>query len=308
MIPVYGHIAANKRRTILLFLLFGLLFVGLGYGIGYWLGEPWLGIALAGLVFVVVLLTTYFGGQNVVAAMAGAHPVSKEEEPYLYHVVEGLSIAAGRPMPRIYIIETDVPNAFAAGRNPQQSLIAVTRGLLKRLNRLELEGVIAHEMAHIHNYDVLIATVAIVMAGTVIFVTEMLRRSLWWSGPRHRSSSSRGRGQGQGQGQVPALILVLVLSILAPLFAQLLRFAISREREFLADSTAAEFTGYPEGLASALEKIAAEQVPQSPIDREPLQGLYIVSPSLGVRAEDRLSVLFSTHPPIAERIRRLREM
>ncbi len=302
MDPIYGRIAANKRRTFFLFFLYALLFGAIGYFIGIYIGDPVVGIIMAGIIFVVLFLVSYYSGQNVVTKMAGAREVSKQEEPYLYNTVEALSIASGKPMPKIYIIETEVPNAFAAGRNPDNAIIAVTRGLMNRLDRQELEGVIAHEMAHINNYDVLLATVAIVLAGTIVFVSVIARRMMLFGG------MGRGGGRRGGQGQIIMLLILLIVAILAPIFAQLLKFAISRQREYLADATAANFTGYPEGLASALEKITDQQVKNSPIENRALEGLYIVNPSLGARSGSRQSALFSTHPPAEERIKRLRAM
>ncbi len=301
MDPIYGRIAANKRRTFFLFFLYAVLFVGIGYFAGIYLGDPIIGIVIAVIVFTVLFLISFFKGQSVVTSMAGAKEVSKQQEPFLYNTVEALSIAAGKPVPKIYIIETDVPNAFAAGRNPDNAIIAVTRGLMKRLDRQELEGVIAHEMAHINNYDVLLATVAIVLAGTIIFVSVIARRMIFFGGMGRGSRKS-------GQGQLIAFAVLIVLAILAPIFAQLLRFAISRQREYLADATAADFTGYPEGLASALEKITNQQVKNSSIENSALNGLYIVNPSLGARQSNRANALFSTHPPAAERVKRLRAM
>jgi heat shock protein HtpX len=299
LMPVYGHIKANQRRTFFLFFFFALLFLGVGYVLGLYLGNPYSGIIAAAVIAIFVLLISYFAGQNVVASMAGARPVGKEEEPYLYHTVEGLSIAAGIPTPPVYVIETDIPNAFAAGRKPDKAIVAVTRGLLNRLDRLELEGVLAHELSHIRNYDVLIATMAIVLAGTIVFVSEMARRSLWYGG------RTTGRKKDSGGGQAIVMLVVIVLAILAPIFARILQFAISREREYLADAAAAELTGYPEGLASALEKIAGRQVKDGPLDKQALQGLYIVNPALG---RGTASSLFATHPPLEKRIQRLREM
>ena len=302
MVPVYGHIAANKRRTFFLFFLFALLFAAMGYVLGLYIGEPLIGFILAGIILTILILISYYGGQSVVTTMAGARPASRDREPYLFNTVEALSIAAGRPVPKLYIIETDVPNAFAAGRNPKHAVIAVTRGLLNRLDRLELEGVIAHEMAHINNYDILLATVAMVLAGTIVFISYGLRRAFWFGG------RGGGRRRGGGQTQLIALLVLILLAVLAPLFAQLLKFAISRQREFLADATAADFTGYPEGLAGALEKITSAQVPDSAINNQALQGLYIVNPALGTKGAQRASTLFSTHPSTAERISRLRTM
>ncbi len=266
------------------------------------MGDPLIGIIICTVILLIIFLISFFGGQSIVTAMAGAKEVSRQQEPFLHNTVEALSIAAGKPVPKLYIIETDVPNAFAAGRNPENAIIAVTRGLLNRLNRQELEGVIAHEMAHINNYDVLLATVAIVLAGTVVYISFIARRSLFFGGMR-RSRSGRG-----GQGQLIAIVAMIILAILAPLFAQLLKFAISRQREYLADATAANFTGYPEGLASALEKITDQQVANSPIENKSIEGLYIVNPSIGARAGGKASALFSTHPSLVERVKRLRAM
>ncbi|MDI6643594.1 MAG: M48 family metallopeptidase [Methanobacteriaceae archaeon] len=300
MDPIYQSIAANKRWTYLFFFLYAVLFGIIGYLIGLYIGSTIIGLLVALIILCIVLLISYFGGQGVVTSMAGAREVSKQEEPFLYNTVEAMSIAAGLPMPKLYIIDSNVPNAFAAGRNPENSVIAVTRGLIDRLDRLELEGVIAHEMSHIRNYDVLLATVAVVLAGTIVFLAYMARYSAYGGLAR--------RGRGGGQGQILVLIIFLVVAVLAPIFAQLLKFAISRKREYLADATGADLTGYPEGLASALEKISNMQEPKSKIQNEALNGLYIINPALGAKKTDRGSTLFSTHPPTEERIKRLREM
>ncbi|HML05988.1 MAG TPA: M48 family metallopeptidase [Methanobacterium sp.] len=297
MDPIYSNIAANKRWTYLFFALYAIIIGIIGYTIGLYFNSVIFGILAAVVIFSLALLVSYFGGQSVVTSMAGAKEVSKQDEPYLYNTVEALSIAAGLPMPKLYMIDTDVPNAFAAGRNPENASITVTKGLLDRLDRLELEGVIAHEMAHIRNYDVLLATVAIVLAGTIVFLGFMARYSAY-------GGLLRG-GNRAGPAGIVLLILFVVLIVLAPLFAQLLKFAISRKREFLADATGADLTGYPEGLASALEKISTMQKPKSKIQNKALNGIYIVSPAVGANEG---SNLFSTHPPTAERIKRLREM
>lgn len=302
MDPIYRQINKNKTKTIFLFFLYIVLFAAIGYFLGIYMGDPLIGIIICTVILLIIFLISFFGGQSIVTAMAGAKEVSRQQEPFLHNTVEALSIAAGKPVPKLYIIETDVPNAFAAGRNPENAIIAVTRGLLNRLNRQELEGVIAHEMAHINNYDVLLATVAIVLAGTVVYISFIARRSLFFGGMR-RSRSGRG-----GQGQLIAIVAMIILAILAPLFAQLLKFAISRQREYLADATAANFTGYPEGLASALEKITDQQVANSPIENKSIEGLYIVNPSIGARAGGKASALFSTHPSLVERVKRLRAM
>lgn len=300
MDPIYSNISANKRWTYLFFSLYAVLIGFIGYLIGMYFNRPLMGIVMAFIIFGVILLVTYFGGQSLITSMANAREVSKNEEPYLYNTVEGLSIAAGLPMPKLYIIDTGVPNAFAAGRNPENASITVTRGLLDRLDRLELEGVIAHEMAHIGNYDVLLATVAVVLAGTIVFLGYMARGSAY-------GGIFRGGNRGGSAGLILVVILI-VLVVLAPIFAQLLRFAISRKREFLADATGADLTGYPEGLASALEKISGQQKSKSKLRNDALNGLYIINPALGAKSSNRGSTLFSTHPPTDERVKRLREM
>lgn len=298
MDPIYQSIAANKRWTYLFFFFYAILIVAIGYLIGLYLGSVVIGLLIGVLIFVIAFLVSYFGGQGLVTTMAGAREVSKQEEPYLYNTVEALSIGAGLPMPKLYIIDTDVPNAFAAGRNPKNASITVTTGLLKQLDRLELEGVIAHEISHIRNYDVLLATVVVVLAGTIVFLGFMARYSAW-------GGLFRGGGRGGGPAAIVLLILLVVLIVLAPLFAQLLKFAISRKREFLADASGADLTGYPEGLASALEKISGMQKSKSKIENTALNGIYIVNPAVGT---GNGSSLFSTHPPTEERVRRLREM
>jgi heat shock protein HtpX len=303
MDPIISSITSNKRRTFFFFFLYAVLFAAIGYLSGIYMGEPILGFVIAAIIFCVLFLISYFGGRNVVASMANAREVTKQQEPFLYNTVEGLSIAAGKPMPKVYIIETEVPNAFAAGRNPDNAIIAVTRGLLNRMNRQELEGVIAHEMAHIANYDVLLATMAVVLAGAIVYASVIMRRMALFGGFGRGGGSRRS-----GQSQLIGIIFLIVVAVIAPLFAQLLRFAISRQREYLADATAADFTGYPEGLASALEKITAMQVAKSPLNNQALNGLYIVNPALGATTLNRAAAMFSTHPPAEERIKRLRAM
>ncbi len=306
-VPIYGHIKQNRRRTFFLFFFFAFLFVVVGYGVGLYLGDPLVGVFAVSIIAVIIFLLSYFKGQGIVTSMAGARPVSRKEEPYLYHTIEGISIAAGIPTPRAYIIETDVPNAFAAGRSPDKAVVAVTRGLLNKLDRLELEGVIAHEIAHIKNYDILLATMAVVLAGTIVLVGEIARRSLWYG----RGLRRGGRRGGGGKGQILVILAVILLAVLAPLFARILKFAISRQREFLADASAADLTNYPEGLASALEKITGLQDAASPLNREALQGLFIVNPALEARSSRQgkgAARLFASHPPPEQRVERLRNM
>lgn len=299
---MYEQISSNKWKSFFLVVFFiGFIFLLT------WVFEEVTGWGKGGLVLAVVISMlmaagAYYSSDKIVLAISRARPVTKEEFPYLYNVVEGLAIAAGIPAPRCYVIDDTAPNAFATGRNPENSVICVTTGLLEKMNRVELEGVVAHEMSHIKNYDVRLQTVAVVMAGVVALLSDWILRSFLWGGGRRRSRSGGG-GSGAAGG---VLVLVgLVLALVSPLIAQLIRLAISRKREFLADASAAMLTRYPAGLASALRKIAA--------DREPLEAankatahLYIVNPLKNVQGA--FNRLFSTHPPIEDRIAALEKM
>jgi heat shock protein HtpX len=298
---LYEQIASNKRKSFLLvFFFLALIFLLV------WVFEGMTGMGTEGLVLAVIVagataLVSYYTSDKVVLAISRARPVEKGEYPYLYNVVEGLAIAAGLPAPRCYVIDDTAPNAFATGRNPKNSVIVVTTGLLEKLNRAELEGVIAHEMSHIKNYDILLQTLVVVMVGVVALLSDWMVRTFWWGGGRRRSSE---RGRGGGAAGI-FVIVGLVLAALSPLISQLVRFAVSRKREFLADASGAMLTRYPPGLASALRKLAA--------DREPLEAankatahLYIVNPLLDIGGP--VNKLFSTHPPIEERIAALEKM
>ncbi len=299
---MYEQIASNKRRSFFLIFFFLCLIFLLA-----WLFEQVAGFGTEGLIAAVVIavgmtIGSYYASDKIVLAMSKARPVEKKDYPYLYNVVEGLAIAAGLPRPRCYIIDDSAPNAFATGRNPNNSVIVVTTGLLEKLNRVELEGVIAHEMSHIKNYDVLVQTLTVVMVGIVALLSDWMRRTFWWGGGRGRKA---GKGKGGGGAGAIVLMVALILAILSPLIAQLIRFAVSRRREFLADASGAMLTRYPPGLASALRKIAA--------DREPLEvankataHLYIVNPLKDIGGA--VNKLFSTHPPIEERIAALEKM
>jgi heat shock protein HtpX len=293
---MFDQIAGNQRRSYALLFLVVLMLAGLVYAVGLYfdMGE-W--FVVPALVFALVMTwTSYYYSDRIVLSMSQAKPVTKEQEPYLWNAVEGLSIAAGIPVPRLYVIEDSAPNAFATGRDPQHAAIAVTRGLLDKMNRLELEGVIGHEMSHIGNYDIRFMTLVSVLVGSVVLLSDWVIRARWYGGRR----SSRSGGN-------PILLLIaLVFIILSPIIAQLMQLALSRQREFLADATGAKLTRYPEGLASALEKIAA--------DREPLEvankataHLYIYNPLRDYK-RSFLNNLFSSHPPVVERVKRLREM
>ncbi len=300
---MFEQIAQNKRASLLLSFLMLLILVALGYLVGEAVAGPGYGtrgIAVAAVVGVVFGLFSYYSGGAMVLAISRAKRIEKKDHPVLFNVVEEMTIASGLPMPRIYIIEDTATNAFASGRDPQHAAVTVTRGLLDKLNRDQLQGVIAHELSHIRNYDVLFATVIAIQVGVIALICDFFLRYTFWGGGRRRDS----RGKGGGSGAI-ILVLALVLAILAPLFSKLLQLAISRQREYLADASAAELTRYPEGLAQALEVISGDKEVLEAANRA-TQHLYIANPLKGKQRAGRS--VFSTHPPIEERIRRLREM
>jgi heat shock protein HtpX len=297
---MFDQIASNRRRSYLLVFVFVVLIAGLVYvfGLLFDLGHYFV---IPAVVFAILMSWGgYYYSDKIVLSMSGAKPVVREQEPYLWNTVEGLSIAAGLPMPRPYIIEDSAPNAFATGRDPQRAAIAVTRGLLDKLNRLELEGVIAHEMSHIKNYDIRLMTLVTVLVGTIVLLSDWMMRGLWYGGGRRRSSSKGGGGAGG-----ILLLIGLLFVILSPIIAQLMRFALSRQREFLADASGAQLTRYPEGLASALEKLTADTEPLE-VANKATAHLYIINPLTEHRG--KLNSLFRTHPPLEERVKRLRGM
>ncbi|OFX31646.1 MAG: zinc metalloprotease HtpX [Armatimonadetes bacterium RBG_16_67_12] len=292
---MYDAVERNVRGTWLLFAVFVLVIVALGYAFSRLLDLGYAGVAIAGVLALAGAWGSYYYSDRLVLAISGAREASRDQHPHLHNAVEGLAIAAGIPVPRVYLIDDTAPNAFATGRDPQHAAVVVTTGLLDKLDRLELEGVLAHEMSHVKNYDVRLATVASVLVGMVILLSDMFQRSMFWG---------RRRGSREGGGGSGLVVLVgLALAVLAPLFAQLLRLAISRNREYLADSSAAMLTRYPEGLASALEKISADPEPLE-VANKATSHMYIINPlrEWGGYANS----LFNTHPPVEERVRRLR--
>jgi heat shock protein HtpX len=298
---VYDRIGENRRDTFLLMLAFVVLLAGMSIAIGIILGLPYPYAPVLILPFLLFALFSYYSSSGVALAISEAHRVTKEDEPELFRTVENLCIGAGLPMPEVYVIEDGSPNAFATGRDPQHAAIAVTRGLLQKLDHLELEGVIAHELSHIGNYDIRLMTVVVVLVGLVALMADlMLRLTLFGAGSR---SSNRGRNGGAAVLIIYGLALLAV--ILTPIAAQLIRFALSRQREYLADASGALLTRYPEGLARALEKISADPDPLE-VANKATAHLYINDP---LREHGSfLNNLFSTHPPIEERVRRLRAM
>jgi heat shock protein HtpX len=301
---VYEQIAANKRKTVIMFVLALILLGGVGYALGLLTNSGPTGLVIALVVAVAMSAGSYFYGDRIVLASTRAKEVTKQDAPRLLNIVEGLAIAAGIPMPRVWIVPESAPNAFATGRDPEHSHVAVTQGLLDTMNRVELEGVIGHEMAHVLDRDILVGTVVATLVGAAVLLAEFFMRMWWWGGFRGR------RGNDSGGGAASALIFAVgfVLLILAPIFGQLIRLAVSRNREFLADAQGAMLTRYPPGLIAALRKLQSAPTAMRSANNATAH-LWLNQPS---RIEgDRLGSLeklFSTHPPLEERIRRLEEM
>jgi heat shock protein HtpX len=301
---VYEQIASNKRRTALLFVLAVLLLGMVGYALGLLTQTGVVGIVIAVAIAIAMSVGSYLYGDRIVLASTRAKEVTAEQAPRLHNVVEGLAIAAGVPKPRVWIVPEQAPNAFATGRDPEHSHIAVTQGLLDTMNRVELEGVIGHEMAHVVDRDILLGTVIATLVGSVVLIAEFSMRMWWWGGFRGR----RGNDSGGGAASLVIFAIGFVLMILAPLFGQLIRLAVSRNREYLADAQGAMLTRYPPGLISALEKLKA--APTAMRSANNATGhLWLNQPSrFEGETTGTMERLFSTHPPLDERIRRLREM
>jgi len=299
---MYEQIASNKRKSIFLIFFFLVLIAALGWVFGQI--TEFGSYALIPAVFIALLMTwgSYYYSDKIVLAVSKARPVSKQEYPYLYNIVEGLALAAGLPKPRCYVIDDTAPNAFASGRNPEKAVVVVTEGLLKKLNRAELEGVIAHEMSHIKNYDIRVQTLAVVMVGVVVLLSDWILRSFLWGGRRKRSSD-----KSSGNAGAILIIVALALAILSPLIAQLLKMAVSRKREFLADADGAMLTRYPPGLASALKKLSADKESLE-VANKATAHMYIINPLKDHKRGAGMAKLFSTHPPVEERIAALEKM
>jgi heat shock protein HtpX len=301
---MYEQIAANRRKTFLLLAAAFLLLAAVGYAIGVYYGTGPAGLAVAVLIALFLQLGAYRYGDRVVLASARAKEVTPEEQPRLHNIVDGLSIAAGITKPRVWVVPEQAPNAFATGRDPEHSHIAVTQGLLEMMNRVELEGVIGHEMSHILDRDILYGTIVATVIGAVVLISEFFLRSMWWGGLRGR----RGDDRGGGGPEMILFIVGFVLLILAPLCGMLIQFAVSRNREYLADAQGAMLTRYPPGLIAALEKIGAAPHAMRSANNATAH-LWLDQPSrVPGEKTGTLERLFSTHPPIQERVKRLQEM
>jgi heat shock protein HtpX len=305
---MYDLIAKNKRKSWLVFLGMGVLLLGMGALIGMLFDpEPQSGrgilqgIIIATIIWGVQALIALIGGARVVMAGMNAQPITQQDDPMLYNIIEELTLSTGLPMPKIYLIETNALNAFAAGIKPSQSVVAITRGLRERLNRQEIQAVMAHEMSHVYNRDVMYMTFASVMLCTIVIISQLAMRSFLWGGGGNRRSNN-SKGGGNGAAQLIILAAVVVFAILAPIFAQIFYFSLSRKREYLADTMAVNFTRDPNSLADALAKISGDHQKFDP--GKMAAAMCISKPKLKEEKEP----LFSTHPPIQKRIAILRAM
>ena len=301
---MYDQISSNKRRSFLLIAGFVLLVALVGVAVNQLIGYGPIGIVIAVLFAGATAFLSYWKSDAIALAVSRAQPADPQTYRRLYNLVEGLCIAGGLPQPKIYIVDDPAPNAFATGRNPQHASIAVTTGLLHLMNRVELEGVLAHELSHIKNYDVLVSTLAVTMVGAVAVVSDVVIRMMWWNGGRTRREGDRNDGNN------PLALLGFVLLLVAPIIGKVLQLAVSRRRESLADVSAVMLTRYPPGLISALEKLKADNTITHSASRATAH-LWIEQPVPMQADEGRLSwinKMFETHPPLDDRIAALREL
>jgi heat shock protein HtpX len=302
---VYEQIAANKRRTILMIVLFALLVFAVVAVINYFTRFGLIGFVIAAVIAIGGSFASYYNSDKVAIAMSRAQPADPKTYARLHNLVEGLCIAAGLPKPRLYVINDSAPNAFATGRNPQHAAICVTTGLLEKMNRVELEAVLAHELSHVKNYDTLVMTLAVTMVGIIALMSDFFLRFMFWGGARDRNDNNNSSPVG-----AILAILGLVLLILSPIIASLMQFAVSRRREYQADASGVLLTRYPPGLVSALEKLRDDHTVihtaskatahlwiESPLDEEPGKG-----------PQSKFNHLFDTHPPLEDRIKVLKAM
>ena len=297
-------ISSNKRRTVLLMSVFVGLLVLVGMAVGVLMGNGTGGTIFALVIAGFMAFGSYWKADAIALAVSRAVPADPTEYARLHNLVEGLCIAAGLPKPGVYIVNDPAPNAFATGRNPQHAAIAVTTGLLEKMNRVELEGVIAHELSHVRNYDILVSTLAVTMVGAIALLTDITLRMMWWNGGRASRDGDRENGSN------PLAYLGIILLIVSPLVARLMQAAISRNRESLADASACQMTRYPPGLISALEKLR-DDVTVTHAASMATAHMWIEQPLSGVGDTGRWSKfhnLFNTHPPLEERIARLKEL
>jgi heat shock protein HtpX len=298
MLIHFDEVRKNKTRSLLLISFFIVLIGLLGAAFGIYIGSVTAGVVLAMIISIIYSLIGFYSGNKMILSMSGAREVTKKEYPHLWHAVDGLALAANIPVPKAYVIDDSALNAFATGRDPQHASITVTTGLLEKLNREELEGVIAHEMSHIKNYDIRFMMLTAVLVGIVTLLSDFMLRSFLWGG--------KGGRDNKGSAGVILIVIGLALAVLAPIIGQLIKLAISRKREYMADASGAILTRYPPGLANALKKIAADPDPLVDKANKATSHLFISMPFR--KQGSAMANLFSTHPPIDERIRRLEAM
>ncbi len=296
---LYNQIAQNKRRTVVLLFFFFLLLGAIGAAVGYlWLGNVTGGVLIALVIGFIYAVSMIFQSTNIVMSMNNAREVTEQEAPDLYHIVEDMAMVAQIPMPRVFIVDDPSLNAFATGSSPQNAAVAATSGLLAIMNREELEGVIGHEISHIRNYDIRISTIAVALASAITLLSSLGSRMMWYGGGRRRNDDRE-----EGGANILILIFSILALILAPLAATLVQLAISRQREYLADASSVELTRNPQGMIRALEKLEQSQPMQQPVDSASA-ALFINDP----KKKEGMKSLFYTHPPIADRIERLKHM
>lgn len=292
----FDEVRNNNLRSTLLILFFLVFMTALGAAIGWVWGSYVFGAIITLIAASIYALIAYIQGRRMLTKMTGARELTKKEFPHAYNAIEDLSLAAGIPTPQRYVIDTPALNAFATGRNPENAAVVLTTGLIKHLNREELEGVIAHEIAHIKNYDIRVMMIGAVITGIILFLSQFLLRSFFFGGGRRND----------GKAGVIMLVVAIVLAILSPIISEMIKLAISRKREYSADAGAATITRYPQGLANALRKISADPKPEEKIANSALNHMYISNPDR--KKAGFWSKAFSTHPPTEERIKRLEQM
>ncbi len=301
---MYELIASNKRRSIALIAGFVIVLSLVGAAFGLVIGYGLFGTVIALVLSGALAFASYWKADSVALAVSRAHPADPEQYQRLYNLVEGLTIASGLPMPRLYIIDDIAPNAFATGRNPRHAAVAVTTGLLEKMNRVELEGVLAHELSHVKNYDILVSTLAVTLVGAMALLADLAVRMMWWNGGRVRRSGDRNDSNN------PLAFIALIFLVLSPLLGRVMQAAVSRRREALADASAVQMTRYPPGLISALEKLLEDTTVTHSASKATAH-LWIEQPMSGVGDRGRFGSfnrLFDTHPPLEERIAALREL
>lgn len=302
----YAQQSANRRNSVILAVIVVLLLGALGFTIGFGTsGTPEGGVAVTTVAIVLGILAalfSYFGGSNLILSVSGAKQVDEKSAPQLMNVVRELAIAANVPMPKVYLIDDTAPNAFATGRDPEHASVAITTGLLQKLDREELQGVIGHELSHVRNLDIRFSLMVGVMVGAIALLADFFLRFTFWGGGRSRS---RDRDSGGGGLAAVMFVLAIVLAILAPIIARIVQLAVSRQREYLADASSVELTRNPAGLERALAKIATDREVLEVANRA-TQHLYFTNPIK--KFEERSSSMFSTHPAVVDRINRLREL